>query len=520
MFREPFSLTDRRTRYGILALIGILGAFHLATLRAGHDWSSDVCLYAMHARNLLEGRPYAETGYLYNPHYPSFSPRVYPPGLPVLIAPVIAFAGLHIPALKIEMVLFFIAGLLAIHGLFRRRLTPEYLALLILFIGWNPVYWDAKDRVLSDLPFLFFSILALWLVERILSTPPIPIDRDALSRGGDPILPLTKGETEGVIPESSSRPIVAAFILALAAYAAYALRSIGIVLPAAIVLHHFIRRRLLRPTRFVCVFAVLFALLLILQTRFAPSEASYAEQLRPSPGHIYWNLRYYFDSLPLFWSNGYWPLGARLFFLACLALAVWGYGRKVYPSPGIVEVYLPLYCIPVLLHGYRDLRFLLPLLPLGFYYTLFGLQSIKWLQQRKRREAAVTIFAFLTILSFAGRYSQMNFGPIREGITKPETQELFEFIRENTSEDATIVFRKPRVLAFYANRRSAIFHEPLPGEDLADWFDSIGADYLVVGPFSVPELNPEFIHAWVAQHSSRVERVFSNRDFEVYRLKR
>jgi len=503
---EQSSLTDRRTRYGIFALIGILGAFHLATLRTGHDWSGDVCLYVMHSRNLLEGRPYAETGYLYNPRYSSLGPRVYPPGLPVLIAPVIALGGLNIPALKIEMVLFFIAGLFAVYGLFRDRLSPEYLALLVLFIGWNPVYWDAKDRVLSDLPFLFFSILALWLAERIMPTPPGVL--------------FTKGEPEGVISKSPSRPIAAAVLLALVASAAYSLRSIGIALPAAILVYDFIRRRSWRPTRFVCVFAILFALLMILQTRFAPSEASYAEQLRPSPGHIYWNLRYYLHNLPLFWSNGYWPLGARLFFLACLALAVWGYARKAYPSPGIVEVYLPLYCIPLALHGSQDLRFLLPILPLMLYYTLTGLQSIKWLQQKKRREAAITLFALLTVLSFAGRYSQMNFGPIREGIVKPETREMFDFIRENTSEDAVIVFRKPRVLACYTNRQSAVFHEPLPGEDLADWFDSIGADYLALGPFSVPELNPEFIHAWVAQHSSRVESVFSNRDFEVYRLKR
>jgi hypothetical protein len=484
-------LTDRRTRYGLLALIGILGAFHLATLRAGHDWSGDVCLYAMHSRNLLEGKPYAETGYLYNPRYASLGPRVYPPGLPVLIAPVIAVTGLNIPVLKIEMVLFYIAGLFAVHGLFQRRLAPEYLALLILFIGWNPVYWDAKDRVLSDLPFLFFSILALWLAERIISSPS---------------------------SKNASRPSVAAILLAQAAYAAYALRSIGIALPAAMIVYHFIRRRSLRPTRFVSAFAILFALLMILQTRFAPSEASYAEQLRPSAGHVYWNLRYYLDNLSLFWSNGYWPLGARLFFLACLALAVWGYARKAYPSPGIVEVYLPLYCIPLALHGSQDLRFLLPILPLMLYYTLTGLQSIKWLQPKKRSEAAITLFALLTVLSFAGRYSQMDFGPIREGIVKPETQEMFDYIRKNTSEDATIVFRKPRVLACYTNRQSAVFHEPLPGEDLEDWFDSIGADYLVLGPFSVPELNPEFIHAWVAQHSTRVERVFSNRDFEVYRI--
>ncbi len=52
-----------------LLAVTVLGiaAWHLLTIRAGHDWGDDFSLYIHHAKNIVEGQPYADTGYLYNP---------------------------------------------------------------------------------------------------------------------------------------------------------------------------------------------------------------------------------------------------------------------------------------------------------------------------------------------------------------------------------------------------------------------------------------------------------------------
>ena len=74
-------------------------------LGAAPDWiGSDYAQYVMHASNLVEGRPFEVTGYIYNPAYPSLAPRAYPPGYPVLLAPVYAFSGTNIVPMRRRIV--------------------------------------------------------------------------------------------------------------------------------------------------------------------------------------------------------------------------------------------------------------------------------------------------------------------------------------------------------------------------------------------------------------------------------
>ena len=74
----------------------LIGLFYLATIRPGHAWGDDFAQYIHHARNLATGVPYAATGYIYNPYNPTIGPRTYPPGFPLLLAPVVKL--LPIPA--------------------------------------------------------------------------------------------------------------------------------------------------------------------------------------------------------------------------------------------------------------------------------------------------------------------------------------------------------------------------------------------------------------------------------------
>lgn len=55
----------------------------------------DYAQYLGHARALLTGRPYAEVGYIYLPDAWGIGPPSHPPGLPLLLAPIIAIDGIH-----------------------------------------------------------------------------------------------------------------------------------------------------------------------------------------------------------------------------------------------------------------------------------------------------------------------------------------------------------------------------------------------------------------------------------------
>src|ERR1700691_4453743 len=119
----------------LIVIVTGISAWHLLTIRAGHDWGDDFSLYIQHAKNIVEGRPYGDTGYIYNPSLPVLSPRTYPPVFPLLLAPVYGFCGLNLTAMKVLVVVLLAAFLLVTYRAARRDLRPVSALLLLLLIG-------------------------------------------------------------------------------------------------------------------------------------------------------------------------------------------------------------------------------------------------------------------------------------------------------------------------------------------------------------------------------------------------
>ncbi|MGH7226552.1 MAG: hypothetical protein ACRELF_25320, partial [Gemmataceae bacterium] len=149
----------------LIGTIGILGGIHLATLRDGQEWGDDFSLYVAHARNIAEGRPYADTGYVYNPANPVLSPRAYPPIFPLLLVPVYLLFGLNLWAMKAFVVLIFTVFLGVLAAFLRRRLPLSHVLGCLTLFALNPYVWQHKDRLLSETPFLLFAYLALMTAE-------------------------------------------------------------------------------------------------------------------------------------------------------------------------------------------------------------------------------------------------------------------------------------------------------------------------------------------------------------------
>lgn len=69
----------------------------------------DHAQYLAHARALVEGRPYTDIGYIYNPLAPMLGPRAYPPGLPLTLAPIVALLGVDSAMNKVLMIVSILA---------------------------------------------------------------------------------------------------------------------------------------------------------------------------------------------------------------------------------------------------------------------------------------------------------------------------------------------------------------------------------------------------------------------------
>ena len=97
----------------LILLLITIAIFHAVTIRQGHIWADDFAMYIHHAQNIVEGRPYAQTRYLFTPTA-LVGPRMYPPVFPLLLAPVVRFFGLNLIPIKFEQVIFFVLALAVI----------------------------------------------------------------------------------------------------------------------------------------------------------------------------------------------------------------------------------------------------------------------------------------------------------------------------------------------------------------------------------------------------------------------
>ena len=83
-----------REKIYIGALLVAIGTFHTATVRQGHLWADDFAMYVHHAQNLVEGRSYTDTGYIFASVV--VGPKYYPPIFPILLAPIYRVSGLNL----------------------------------------------------------------------------------------------------------------------------------------------------------------------------------------------------------------------------------------------------------------------------------------------------------------------------------------------------------------------------------------------------------------------------------------
>src|SRR6185503_5993709 len=79
----------------------------------------------------------------------------------LLLAPLYHFYGPALTPMKVECIAFFCLALFFLYLLLRDH--GDGVALLtVAIVGLCPYFWDFKDTLISDYPFLAFAYAALW----------------------------------------------------------------------------------------------------------------------------------------------------------------------------------------------------------------------------------------------------------------------------------------------------------------------------------------------------------------------
>ena len=480
---------SRRQHFLLGLMLLIIGVFYCTTIRPGHNWGDDFALYIHHAENIAYGHPYGDTGYIYNPAFPGVGPRNYPPVFPVLLAPVYYFFGLNLTAMKVEGVLLFLLILLLVYNFFRDKLPFPYALALVVLLGLNPFFWDEKDTVLSDEPFLLFFYLAVNLAY--------------YSRR-----------------EGSTWWRWAA-LTGLGLYLCYGTRTIGIMLLPGLALYDLVRWRKL--TRFTLVVGATCAALILAQwLLIGAGESSYRDEFHPTVSAFLSNIDRYLKDLILPWYLE--PLTfytAAVYGLIALLALVGAYLR--FRKGWTVHEYLLVFYLifVVVWPKNQGIRLLFPLVPLYLYYMLLGLLTVTQRWNPRLPAAALGALLLLVGVDYANDYRKADFGAIQETNGQQSFNELCRFVRTSTSKKDVFLIWRARSFALFTDRRASVYY--LTGslnDNAALWhyLAKIHADYIVTS--DIFPSDRQLLDPFLQRNRNDLDLVYQNADFRVYRIKR
>jgi 4-amino-4-deoxy-L-arabinose transferase-like glycosyltransferase len=448
-------------------------------------------MYIHHAANVAHGVAYDRTGYIYNPHNPAAGPKTYPPVFPLLLVPIYVFFGLNLTLMKLEVIVFFVAGLIAIYFVLKHEGGPAPALAIVALLGFNPSFWRFSENVLSDLPFSFFCWTSLWLI--------------------------LLQQKESRVSTPTTRNIYGA-LTGLGLYLAIGTRTVGVALVFAYVAYELGKWRRLRPVVVVSLSAVLICT--FLQKALLPSDISYFDQLGQSPSVLLHTMIHnawaYQNSISDLWANGFTTRVAVVISRCVFLLSALGFVLRITSRRTItvLDVFFVSYgLIIVVWPAYQGLRLVIPVIPLYLFYAYAGLDYVGRSLSVKR--AVVAAVMILALLSYLGAYRAADYGPMRDGVEAKQSVALFNWIRTYSRPKDVFIFWKPRALSLYTNRPAAVYFAA-PSDVLWGYFESIHAKYIIVSSMSADDRAD--LSGVVSTYRRDLETAYRNPNFAVYRV--
>lgn len=475
---QEATVWSTRQKNAMAILLAVIFVFQVVMLRRGTDWGGDFAMYLSQARNVVNFHDMSDTGYVYNPDAPVIGPRVYPPIFPIFLAPIYAIFGADYQVLKIAMVVLMIGTLTICAGLFSRQLTPWYTFALIALIGFCPVFWLFNHDILSEHLFVLFWMLAMWLYERKRENTEKPTD--------------TFGS---------------AVLMGLVIYLAIGTRTVGIVLPPALILTELMRYR--RITRYMIVSVGSAVIFYVVQKLLLPSGGSgYTDQLSQiTVNSILYNLYADGGSFTYVWDNHLSEKVARLSGIFFALIAIYGSLRANLPRPQLLFVASILYFILIVVWpGAAWARMIWPLYPGFLAWLLYAFQSQPW--PKKVRTALVVPMLLYTFGCYVSYYANSDYSRI-SGPEDAAAQEMFVEVDRRLDKDDVCLFFKPRVMGFYLRRPSIGYPIDLTEESLDRTIHDHDVALAVTRSSDEPEV-PELLA------TEGFTQVWSNAQFQIW----
>ena len=477
----------------ILALMLLTSALLGSSLfTRGHTWGDDFAAYITQAKSILTWQMdefVTANTFTVTQSTHQIGPAAYPWGYPLMLAPVYALIGLNPLGLKLPGLLTYLGFLLVFFFLMKRRFTLTESLLAVSLFAFNLELLRHLDNIASDIPFLFFSTLAVFLAD------------------------LHAQETRTV------RRRTYAILTGTAIFIAFFVRTQGLILLGSVLLYQGIRflgqreqrRQLLTDS---LVIAIVFTFLWGLSALIFPGgQSSYLALYSGfSIGTLTGNIVAYSELFVEFFEN---LPGQTLIFGIFVLLFFIGLAAR-FKADLLFVLYTALYLIVLWTWPeWQGYRFIFPLLPFFVYFAFQGLRNLLDRESGKGRNIsqnfshALLALMAATFAIHAGIDAYINLRTNREinGPFDPFSMETYEFIKTDTPPDSVIVFFKPRAMRLMTERNSLALTEceRIPEGDYLTLSKKVGEN-LQIPPERINECNLP------------LDKVFENRRFVVYQI--
>ncbi len=438
----------------------------------------------------------------------------YPPVFPLLLAVVIFLFGNNFFLMHVLIVLFGYLSLGAVFLLLKKYWQNKYVFLIIVFFAFSFSYviYSTKN-ILSDIPYLFFSIFSIFWLERYIYQKKI----------------LTKE----------------AFLTAVFILLSFFCRYLGVSIFIAAIVALIIKREFRKASFISSIFLLAIAAWSIcaaIKSAHLFGEHlklfSYANPYLPNQGKMLLQPQYLMERLISGLSYYYKIIGESIIIvplglnyklpsflnIASVFIVLSGLiSRFIKSKYCSIHYYFLVYLFMIIIsnHGVfgEGKRYILPILPLLFFYFFSGL---KWTVGFLKLKIRGYIFWTLTIALFISNlfFLSQNLRHYKglESLSKPGINFLLahRWMAENLTDEAVIYSRKPTVTYLYTGHKSVCY--PFTHE-LGKIYDDLicnNVKYIVVDEFSYITWN--YLDPFVEKYRDNVSLLHQVGDTAVFRV--
>jgi hypothetical protein len=441
-----------KTTFGLIGLMFVSAVLCFFCIHEGHVWGDDFAMYIHQSQSLLDGSMadlHKKNVYLTDNSEilegGPIGPYFYPMGFPLLLSGVYKLIGLDFFGMKIFCSLFFILSLPLIYFLFSTRFPdPKYALLATAFVGLNFAFLEFTDNILSDFPFFFFMLLSLYLM-----------DKNRLNIGYQ-------------------------LLLSAAIIMTYLIRDIGLVLIPILMMQLYFKAQkdgnspldYFKKNALFLLPIACFGVFWLSKSLFLKTDNTnlFTALAAANVKTIVSNTGYYIFVLGELWgANSQYLLRFSVLFLFGLFFLKGIYISKKQDWHFILLIVLTM-GLYIVFPGRQGLRYLFPIVPCIFYFSIKGvLAQNAFLIARITNSSASDNFPKVTnfwkvmhctfLVSLAiylgaqSLYKSLKFRSVSTNqITTAETQNLYNWVGNNTLNTDIIAFKKPRLLRLMTGR--------------------------------------------------------------------